>query len=236
MSEVVAEPEVVEDPPMPLTSHLAELRSRLIASLAILAVGTATTYQFSKGFLSWLARPVGSIVFTAPTEAFHTRIMVAVYGGFLVTLPLLLHQVWLFVARALDRRWRRRLLAMVPLSYGLFLLGVSICIFVAVPATMRFLLSFGSDEVKPLLTLSAYLGFVTKMSLAFGAVFQMPLVLYGLNRAGVLERATLVEYRRHVYLLCFIAGALMTPDVFSQILLALLSVGLFETTLLTMRR
>ncbi len=234
--QTAVEPELVDDPPMPFWEHLAELRRRLIASLVILLGGALLMYRFSGPFLSWLARPVGAIVFTAPTEAFHTRILVSLYGGFLATLPLLLHQVWLFIARAMDRRWRRRLLAMVPLSYGLFLAGVAICVFVAVPATMTFLLSFGSDQVKPLLTLSAYLGFVTKMSLAFGAVFQMPLVLYVLNRMGILERSTLAEYRRHAYLLCFIAGALMTPDVFSQVLLAGLSILLFELTLLAMRR
>ena len=103
-------PELVEDKPMPFTEHLIELRQRLINSLIILACGSAVMFYFSGELLNWIARPVGQLVFIAPAEAFHTRIKLATYGGFLLTLPLLLHQVWLFVARAFDQRWRRRLL------------------------------------------------------------------------------------------------------------------------------
>lgn len=227
---------VLDDPPMPFVDHLVELRRRLVLALLILAAGTAVAFRFSGPFLSWLARPVGQLVFIAPTEAFYTRLKVALYGGFLLTLPLLLHQAWLFVARALDRRFRRMLLAMVPVSYGLFMLGTALCLFVVVPAAMKFFLSYGSDDVRPLMSLSAYLEFVTGLSLAFGAVFQMPLVLYALNRMGTLERSRLVEFRRPIYLLCFIAAAFLTPgpDVVSQVSLVVPAILLFEGTLLAM--
>lgn len=231
-------PEILDDPPMPFADHLVELRRRLIVSLVILAAGSAAAYHFSGYFLGWLARPVGALVFVAPTEAFYTRLRLAVYGGFVLTLPLLLHQAWLFTARALDRRWRRLLLSMIPASYGLFLLGSSICLFLVVPAAMKFLLSYGSEGVKPMITLSSYLDFVTGLSLSFGAVFQLPLVLYGLNRMGILERSRLVEFRRHIYLLCFFGAALLTPgpDVVSQLCLALPALALFELTMLAMKR
>lgn len=227
---------VPDDPPMPFVDHLIELRRRLIASVAILAAGTVLMFRFSGPLLSWLARPAGQLVFIAPTEAFYTRLKVALYGGFILAFPLLVHQAWLFGARALDRRLRRMLLAMVPFSYLLFLLGVAICLYGVVPAAMKFLLSYGSEQVRPMMSLSAYLEFVTGLSLAFGAVFQMPLVLYALNRMGIVGRRRLAEFRRHVYLLCFVAAAFLTPgpDVFSQVCLALPAVLLFEASLLAM--
>ena len=238
MIETPVLPELLEDPPMPFTEHLVELRRRLIASLLILGAAAAVTFHYSGSFLSWLARPVGHLIFLAPTEAFYTRLKVALYGGFILGLPLILHQAWLFVGRAIDRRWRRMLLAMLPVAYGLFMLGVAICLFIVVPAAMKFLLSYGSDDIRPQMTLSAYLEFVAGLSLAFGAVFQTPLVLYGLNRMGIVQRAALTEYRRHIYLLCFIASAFLTPgpDVVSQISLAVPAIVLFELTLLAMSR
>lgn len=233
--ETVIVPEVIDDPAMPFTEHLVELRRRIIAALIIWGAGSALAFEYSDKFLDWLARPVGQLVFIAPAEAFHTRIKLALYCGFILTLPLLLHQVWLFTARALDRRWRMRLLTMVPLSYGLFIVGVGISLYAVVPAAMKFFLSYGSAGVRPLITLSAYLGFVETLSLAFGAVFQFPLVLYILNWMGIIEKSQLAPYRRLIYFVCFIVPALFTPDVVGQISLAVCTILLFELSLLAMR-
>ncbi|MBI3551039.1 MAG: twin-arginine translocase subunit TatC [Elusimicrobia bacterium] len=232
--ETAMTPELVDDPPMPFTDHLVELRRRLIQSLLIWGAGSALAFEYSDRFLDRLARPVGQLVFIAPAEAFHTRIKLALYGGLLLTLPLLLHQVWLFTARALDRRWRRRLLTMVPLAYGLFMGGVAVCLYAVVPAAMKFFLSYGSAGVRPLITLSAYLGFVETLSLAFGAVFQFPLVLYILNWMGILEKGQLTPYRRLIYFACFVFPALFTPDVVGQVCLAVSTIVLFELSLLAM--
>lgn len=226
------------DPAVPLSEHLIELRARLIWMLLFLAAGAAFVFRWSDAFIDWLSRPVGHLIFVAPTEAFYTRLRIAVFGGFALTLPLQLHQVYLFVARALDRRWRATLLALVPASYALFVLGAGLCLYVVVPAAMKFLLSYGSDGLRPMLTLAAYLDFVTGLTLAFGAVFQLPLVLIALGRAGLVDRARLAAARRYVYLLCAAGGALLTPgpDPISQVALALPSIVLFELTLLVMGR
>lgn len=228
----------LDDPPQPLVEHLAELRRRLIVSLIILAVASILVFQRSGDILSWLSRPVGGLVFVAPTEAFYTRLRVAVFGGFLLSLPFLLYQLYLFVARALEARWRRMLVMLLPLSYGLFLLGATAALWVVVPAATRFLLSYGSDGVRPLMSLGAYLEFVTGLCFACGVVFQLPLVLYALNRIGVVARAGLAEWRGPIWIACFAASALLTPgpDVVSQIALAVPAVLLFEFSLLAMPR
>lgn len=228
----------LDDPPVPFAEHLIELRARLIWMVVFLAAGSALVFQYSDAFIDWLAKPVGHLVFVAPTEAFYTRLRIAVFGGFALTLPLQLHQVYLFVAKALDRQWRSLLVACVPAAYGLFMLGAGLCLYVVVPGAMKFLLSYGSDGLRPMLTLAAYLDFVTGLTLAFGAVFQLPLALLALNKAGVVDRHRLAGLRRHVYLLCVLAGAFLTPgpDPISQLALALPAAVLFEATLLVMRR
>jgi sec-independent protein translocase protein TatC len=226
----------IEDPPQPLVEHLIELRKRLIASLSILALGTALCYRWSGELLAWLARPAGILYFNAPTDAFYIRLKAAALGGLALTLPLLIHQAWLFVARAAPPLSRRALARLLPLSYGLFLLGAGLALFVVVPAAMRFLLSYSTDDIRPLLTLSAYLEFVASLSLAFGVVFQIPVILFGLNRLGLVSRAVLAQRRRYVYLLSVAAAAFLTPgpDMFSQVALAVPAVLLFELALLTL--
>lgn len=226
----------IEDPRQPLVEHLTELRRRLIVSLAVLAAGTAAAWSWSGELLSWLVRPAAPLYFSAPTDAFYTRLKVAVFGGFLLTLPLLLHQAWLFIARALPAEGRKTTLRLLPASYLLFIGGAALAVAVVVPAAMRFLLAFGSDEIRPWLALSSYLEFVTSLALAFGCAFQLPVVMVGLNRLGLVSRAALAGNRRYVYVGAVAAAALMTPgpDVLSQLALFLPTVLLFELTLLAL--
>ncbi len=231
----LAVPEVVEDPPIPIWEHLEELRHRLIQSVIILLAGGGLVFAWSQQILARLAEPVGQAVFTQPMEAFDTRLRVAFYIGFLLTLPLLLHQAWLFTARAMSRATRRMVLRLLPLSYVLFLAGAALCFFVVVPPATKFFLAFGTDNVRPFITIGAYLGFVTRMTLSFGIAFQLPLVMFGLNRLGILSRSQLAAWRRPFYFLAFVVGAFMTsPEVFTQLCLAFPLIILFEMSLLMM--
>lgn len=235
MSVEILDAPIHEDEPRPFLSHLDELRRRVMNSAAILAVGIAIGFYFSGTILSFLARPAGYLVFMSPTEAFFTRIEVATFGGLLATLPLILYQAYLFVAPALTKSWKRRALALIPVSYALFLIGASLAFFLAVPAALKFLLSFGSKQIRPLIGLEHYLRFIINLTLGCGILFQFPLILYALNHAGILKKSVLRGYWRQVYLLCFIAPVLITPDPVSQIALATFSILLFEGSLLLMR-
>jgi sec-independent protein translocase protein TatC len=226
----------LEDRAMPLTDHLEELRRRLIVSLIVLGLGTALVWNWSGQLMSWLAQPAGGLVFLAPTEAFFTRLKVSLFGGLLVSLPILLHQAWAFTARAVTDRLRRSVLLALPVSYFLFLAGVALSVFVVVPAALKFLIAYGSSDVRPMLTVGTYVDFVTSLSVAFGVVFQLPLVLLLLNRAGLITRGQLAAKRRYVYLGSFIAAAMLTPgpDMVSQVALAVPMILLFELSLLAM--
>ena len=225
-----------EDPAEPLVSHIIELRSRLIWSLLFWAAGTTLCYGASGGLLDWLARRAGGVVFTMPAEAFLIRLKAAAFLGFLAALPLILHQAWLFVARALSPALRRLAFALAAASYGLFALGAAIALFLVLPAAMRVLLAFGSDDIRPLMTLSGYLGFAASLTLAFGGVFQIPVVLVVLNRLGLVSRRALRERWRYVYLGAVALSALLTPgpDVVSQLALAVPSIAVFELTMLVL--
>lgn len=221
---------------MPLFEHLEELRRRIINILIILGVGTAVAWAFSQQVLVRLAEPVGRLYFAEPMEAFDTRIEVALYLGAALTLPLLLYQVWAFVGRAVSRKARSLALRCLPAAYFLFLAGASLSFFVVVPPATRFFLTFGSANVTPLITLSGYLDFVLRMMVSFGAAFQLPLVMFGLNRLGIISRGQLAQWRRPFYFVSFIVGALFTsPEVFTQCCLAIPLIILFEVSLLVMR-
>ncbi|MHB2025822.1 MAG: twin-arginine translocase subunit TatC [Elusimicrobiota bacterium] len=226
---------IIADKAMPFSAHLDELRRRLIKSLVILGAGALVVFHFSGPILDFLAKPAGRLVFISPLEAFHARVEIALAGSLILTMPLLLRQAWLFTAPALSVEWRKIVLRLIPLSYFLFLTGTALGLFVVLPTTVKFLLAFGTGKVRPLMTLGAYLGFAVKMVMAFGTIFQMPLVFYGLNRAGIIKRDGLSSHRKAVYFLCFVAGAFLSPDVFAQLCVAVPSILLFEITLLAMR-
>ncbi|MFH2204495.1 MAG: twin-arginine translocase subunit TatC [Elusimicrobiota bacterium] len=230
-------PERYEDREMTLTEHLEALRRCLIISLLVIFVGTAVVWNWSGDFLAWLARPVGGLIFLAPTEAFFTRFKVAAFGGLLLSLPVVLHQVWTFTACAIGKDLRKGVLIILPASYFLFLAGVSLAVFFVIPNAVHFLMAYGSDQVQPLFAVGAYLEFVTLLALAFGLVFQIPLVLLFLHRAGIITYEMLAAKRRYIYFAGVVAAAMLTPgpDVVSQIALAVPTIILFEITLLIMR-
>ncbi len=223
-----------EDRPMPLIEHILELRRRLILALAWIAAGTVAAYQFADAIIAKLARPVGTLVFIAPAEAFLVRVKIAVFGGFLLALPAVLYQAWLFAAKAFAPGLRKYLKRAIPVSYVLFLVGSSLALFLVIPAAMKFFLSYETAQLKPLIGVGAYLHFASLMILAFGTVFQLPLILIALNRLGIVGKAQLKAQRRLVYFLGFVLGAVLTPDVFSQTVLAFSAIVLFEGALLAM--
>jgi sec-independent protein translocase protein TatC len=204
--------------------------------LVYLAAAAAICWRPSQWLLERLAALAGGVIFTYPTEAFSVRLKMAFFAGFMVALPLILHQVWLFVARALEPRLRRLAVRLAAASYVLFIMGAGLALLVVVPAAMRFLLAFGGEQIRPLMTLGGYLGFITSLALAFGAVFQLPIALVLLNRLGVVSRLALRQRWRYIYVAAFVFAAVLTPgpDVFSQLALSVPTILIFELTLLTL--
>ncbi|PCI37357.1 MAG: twin-arginine translocase subunit TatC [Elusimicrobia bacterium] len=227
---------VTSDVEMTITDHLEELRWRMLKSLAAILFGMIAVWGWSSEMLSFLAKPVGNLVFVAPTEAFFTRMKVSLFGGALLALPIVLHQVWAFTACAMSPQFRRYATFIVPFSYVFFLAGTALSIFVVTPSAITFLIGYGSTQVAPMLTVGHYVEFVTTLALAFGLVFQLPIALLFFHRAGLIGRASLVEKRRTIYFASFVLAAFLTPpDVISQVALGLPIIILFEASLFAMR-
>ena len=130
----------------------------------------------------------------------------SLFAGLLVALPVVLYQAWAFTACAMNESLRRSAARLVPLSYLLFLFGVAVAVFAVVPVAIKFLISYGSEAVVARLRVGAYVDFVAMIALAFGLVFQMPLVLLFLERAGMVTREGLAAKRRYIYFLGFVAA------------------------------
>lgn len=226
------------DRPMTLVEHLEELRHRLLVSLIALAVGAVLAYLVVDQLLAFLIQPVGRVVFLGPTEGFFTRLRVALLGGAFLALPVILYQAWLFVGVGLTRSERRAVLWVLPISIVLFVGGAAFALRAVMPVTVRILLEVGSTpQIEPMIALGQYLSFVTAFVLGFGAMFEMPVVVLVLARLGIVTHRTLAAGRRYAILVIFVLAAVLTPgpDVFSQFMMALPALVLYEASVVIAR-
>jgi sec-independent protein translocase protein TatC len=226
------------DDKLPFTDHLDELRHRLIISLVGVGLGFAVSYGFSQQLLLLLQRPMPTrLVFIAPTEAFFVNLKVAFYAGLFLSVPLLLFQVWKFVAPGLYEHERRYSFPFLIISTILFLLGAIFAYAVILPIALHFLIAQGGELWQPNITLSNYLSFCMRLILAAGLVFEFPVLMYFLAKVGVVTPEFLVKNRKYAVLLAFVIAAILTPpDVFSQVLLAVPLFLLFEVSIFVAKR
>ena len=222
--------EVPDDGSMSLVKHLEELRMRLIRSLLAIAVGSCVAYYFVDDIMHYLAKPVGKLYFMQPSEAFFTYLKVAVVAGFLIALPVVFYHVWRFFLPALTRRERAVLGLVVPTSVLLFFAGLAFSFFLVLPAGIRFFMGFGGSDLEALFSIDKYFDFVITFILPFGFVFELPLIITILGKMGILTSEFLKKYQRIVIFLSFIVGAIITPtpDIFTQSMIALPMVALYE--------
>lgn len=218
---------------MTLIEHLEELRIRLLIALAAFAAGTIVSWLFVDGILAALIRPVGHVVFLAPTEAFLVRLKVAALAGVFLSLPIVLFQVWRFVSVGLTPTERRYTFSLLPAALVLFVGGAAFAFFAILPVGVRFLLSYQTPELVPMISINAYASFATAFVLAFGLVFQLPIVILFLARLGIVTPRSLAAGRRYALLGIVVASAVLTPgtDVFSQMLMAVPTYLLYEVSI-----
>jgi sec-independent protein translocase protein TatC len=207
---------------MPFLDHLEELRWRLIRSIGALAVGFGIAF-----FVVWkydviriLARPISpylqghKLVYTHPGDAFSIVITAALVLGVMLALPVIIYQVWAFLSPALYKHEKRVVIPVLAGAALLFVAGVALAYFVVIPLTLRFLMTFQSDSMDPMITADKYFGFVMQLALLFGAVFQLPIVILALTALGILQPATLAHFRRHAFLGIWIVSSIITPGDF----------------------
>jgi sec-independent protein translocase protein TatC len=221
---------------MTVVEHLEELRHRLIVCLYALAAGSVVGWFLFPHFMTLIrdpycayiaenpaqAPPTGcELVFTGPIDATLVKVKVVVFLGLLVALPVVLYQLWAFIAPGLTAKEKKYSIPFVVSAFLLFLLGVVVA-YVMLPKGFSFLLGFAGEGVVPLLTFDRYVGFVVLVALAFGVSFLFPIFLVFLELAGVLTPATLSKYRRYSILGIAIFAAVITPSSDPYTMLAMM--------------
>ena len=229
----------MDEKKLPLTGHLQELRKRLILSFIAIGAGFILCYAFADSIFNILAAPLikvmpagGSLIFISVAEAFFTYMKVAFIASVILVSPFVLYQIWAFVAPGLYQKEKRYVIPFVLGGSLFFAMGVLFAYFVAVPIGFKFLLGYATDFIKPMPSMKEYLSFSIKFLLAFGLVFEFPVVLVLLARIGVIDAKTLARQRKYAILLIFIFAAVVTPpDFISQVLMALPLIGLYELSI-----
>lgn len=210
-----------EENEMGFLDHLEELRGRIIKSLISIILFSILAYVFSEKLLEFITGPIPEVYFMAPTEAFSTRIKISLIAGIIISVPVIFYHVWKFIAPGLFQREIKMVVPFVLASTVFFLIGAVFCFFLVLPLSIKFLLGFGTEKLKPMIQIKDYVSFVSYLILAFGAVFELPVISYFLGKIGVITPQTLRKGRRYAITAILVLAAVITPpDVFSQMMLA----------------
>lgn len=234
------------DEPSPLTHHLEELRKRLMIAGGSWLLAFFACYSFAEPLFLYISEPLrealpesSSLVFLTATEPFFTYLKIAAMAALVVSLPVILWQVWAFAAPSLHAHEKRFGVAFVASSCCCFSAGTWFGFTFLFPLILSVLIQFGLGEggVSAMLSMDAYLSLALHLLLAFGVVFELPVVLVLLARLGVVDHLWLRQNRKYMVIVAFVFGALFTPgpDVFSQCALAIPFVILYEVGILGAR-
>jgi sec-independent protein translocase protein TatC len=229
------------DDKMPFMEHLGELRTRITRSLIAVMIGLVIAFPFSQKIVDLLARPVqgtgNSLVFLAVTEAFWTQMKVALITGLFLAAPAILWQVWRFISPGLYPHERKYAVPFVIIGSVLFIGGGAFALGVVIPFAVQFLLSYARPGLMPMISVGMYVDFILKFTVAFGAVFELPLAITLAARMGVVTPQMLARNRKYAILGAFIAAAILTPtpDAFNQTLMAGPIIILYEIGIIAAR-
>ena len=232
---------------MPFYAHFAELRSRMLKSLAAVGLGAVVCFSFAPKLYAILAMPVydalpeesRQLIFLNPVEPFFVYLKISVLTGFILSSPWVFFQIWRFIAPALYAHEKRAIVPLVFWSTVIFIAGAAFCYFGVLPFGLQALIGAGMTEefaATAQISMASYYDLVIRLIAAFGIVFEMPIFSYFLTKLGVITHHTLLKHWRIAIVLIFIMAAILTPpDVLTQILLGLPMCLLFGISILVSR-
>lgn len=214
--------------------HLEELRQAIIKSIVFIIATAILVYTFTDKIFGHLVKPLGgTLVFIAPQEAFITKLKIALFGGAYFSSPFILYQIWDYISADLQKRDRIYSSIYAFLSFLLFIMGSYFGYYIIVPIGIKFLLSFGSSNVIPMISVDKYISFVCLLTFVFGMIFQLPMIIRLLSELGIVNRQFLRRNRKYAILIIFIIAAILTPpDVITQCLMAAPLIILYEFSIL----
>lgn len=217
----------------PLRDHLQEFRKRLIICLVVVVIAALACYNYVDDIIALLSGPAGKLYFMNPSEVFFTYMEIALYAGILFTLPVLLYEVWAFVAPALWPEERRAVLVILPTAVILFYVGLVFAYYLVIPAAVTFFMGFATQTLQPMFSLESYLSFILALTLPFGFIFELPLIVVFLAKIGLVTGDFLKGKRKILIVIAFIFAAVVSPttDIFTQTMIAVPLIVLYEISL-----
>ncbi|MBI4587543.1 MAG: twin-arginine translocase subunit TatC [Candidatus Rokubacteria bacterium] len=228
---------------MSFLEHLGELRRRILWSLVAILAGLAIALNFTDRLMKFVRHPFEAaipgtkLVFLSPTEAFWVYMKVAFIAGGVLAMPVVLYQVWAFIAPGLHAHEKRFAVPFVIIGSLFFLLGATFAQLVVIPFAMRFLVTFPGPDLAPMISVGSYVDFVLKFTLAFGVIFELPLAITLASRMGMVTPQFLARNRKYAILINFVIAAILTPtpDIFNQALMAGPLIVLYEVGIIAAR-
>lgn len=212
-----------EEPKLGILDHLEELRRTLIESAVAALLTTIISWFLSAKLLNLVIMPIAEqgVYFTAPNEAFLTRLKLSGVMGLFVVAPFIFFKFYMFVLPGLHRREAKVVTPLLISTTVLFYAGVAFAFLVVIPQIIPFLLSFGTQVLSPLIGVGPYFSMVTQLCLAFGLVFQLPLLVLFLSVIGIVSPKMLLRTWRVAVIVIFTLSAILTPpDIISQVMMA----------------
>ena len=235
----------LEESRMPFLSHLRELRDRVRNAAIFFMAAFGICWYFSQEIYDWLKAPlfhvwkveklgVPHIVFGKLTEPFWVDMSIGLWAGIFVASPFIFYQIWRFIAPGLYKKERRITVAFAAFSGIFFISGALFCYRFVLENLYGFLLGYGDKDLQPMIMMQDYLDLTRDMMLAFGAVFELPLLIYFLAMVGLVTHRGLWKFNRWFVVLAFIIGAILTPspDVVSQMMMAAPMIILYNLSIL----
>jgi len=246
---------------MSFMDHLGDLRKKITVSLIAVCITFGVSFNYSEQILKFFMFPLRytldfsvrkmylyyiyqdklvntKLVFLAPTECFWMNMKISLVAALILALPIIFHQLWGFVAPGLHSKEKKYVVPFVLIATFLFLVGAAFCFFIVLPFAMSFLLTYKvGDFMMPMLSVGQYVDFCLKFVLAFGAVFELPVIIVFFTRMGFVTTQTLAKNRRYSVLIAFVVAAILTPtpDIFNQTLMAVPMIVLYEVGILASR-
>jgi sec-independent protein translocase protein TatC len=247
-----------DDYRMSFWSHLTELRKRIVYSAIAIGIGFLICFNFSEDILGVLLLPMNStmtyhttfpflhfepnkttqdLYFTTLIEPIMSHMKIGFVAGIMLMVPVILFQVWKFIAPGLLPRERKYASQFVFFATFFFYIGVVFCFLMLLPFAVPFLITYKTEHLKAIIKLGDYIDFTLKFMLGSGAVFELPLVMIMLGRMGIISAGVLAKFRKYALLISFVIGAIITPtpDVFNMTLMSLPIYILYEIGILGVR-
>jgi sec-independent protein translocase protein TatC len=237
----------------PLTEHLIEARNRIVVSLIIVLITFSACFYFSEPIFGLLTAPLHytlklsvespyisllpgknpdlNLVFLAPAEALWMHIKISFISAFILSSPILFFEIWKFISPGLLEREKKYAMPFVLTTTSLFLVGSFFCFIIVLPFAMNFLLTYKTANLQPMISVGKYIDFCLKFIIAFGAIFELPVLSVFLTKMGIVTTDFLAKNRKYAVLIAFVIAALLTPtpDAFNQTLMAVPIIILYET-------